>query len=78
LVGPASGGDHNILVLSLVIVIAGGAGSVPGALAAALIVGQAQTTVLAHFPAVAAYAPYVMLIAVLTMRSVVERRAVLS
>jgi branched-subunit amino acid ABC-type transport system permease component len=73
LLGPAPGVDHTVLILSLVIVVAGGAGSVPGALLAALAVGQVQTTAVAAWPHAAPYLVYAVLVAALVARATTRR-----
>lgn len=71
---PAPGTGHRIMVLSLVVAIAGGPGSLRGALLAALAVGQMHTTVVAWWPQAAAFLPYLLLIAALTATAVIRRR----
>lgn len=75
-IGPAPGLDHTVLLLSLVIVVAGGAGSIRGALVAALVVGQIQTTAVAAWPDAAPFLPYAVLVLALVARFGVLRRAV--
>ncbi len=70
--GAGSGLDHTFLVSALVIAIAGG-GTMWGALVAALTIGQVQTSALVAWPAGAPYLPYVMLFAVLLIRSLAAR-----
>jgi branched-chain amino acid transport system permease protein len=67
--GPAPGLDHTILILCLIIVVAAPAGSIPGVLITALVVGQIQTTAVASWPAAAPYLPYAALAAVLLLRT---------
>jgi branched-subunit amino acid ABC-type transport system permease component len=74
LLGPAPGLDHTVLVLSLVIVIAGGLGSVGGALVAALAVGQVQTTGVTSWPAAAPYLAFAVLAAALVLRATFAAR----
>jgi branched-chain amino acid transport system permease protein len=67
-VGPAPGVDHVMVMLSLVVVVVGGIGSTRGALLAALLVGQLQTTGVAAAPSVAPYLAYACLAAALVLR----------
>jgi branched-chain amino acid transport system permease protein len=69
LLAPSPGSDHTILVLSLVIVVAGGARSVPGIVLASLLVGQIQTTAVVVWPDAASILPYAVLVAALFIRS---------
>jgi branched-chain amino acid transport system permease protein len=69
LLGPAPGVDTTVLVLSLIVVVIGGAGSIPGTLAAALLVGQVQTVGVLAAPTAAPFALFAVLLAVLTTRS---------
>jgi len=69
LLGPAPGVDTTVLVLSLIIVIIGGAGSIPGALVAALLVGQVQTVGVIAAPTAAPFALLGVLLVVLTIRN---------
>ncbi|RSM64037.1 branched-chain amino acid ABC transporter permease [Actinoplanes sp. ATCC 53533] len=69
LLGPAPGVDTTVLVLSLIIVIIGGAGSIPGALIAALLVGQVQTVGVIAAPTAAPFALLGVLLIVLTIRN---------
>ncbi|MCX5174679.1 branched-chain amino acid ABC transporter permease [Streptomyces virginiae] len=57
ILGPGPGVDESVLVLSLVVVVVGGLGSVRGALAGALLVGQVQTLGVALLPQ---YAPFLL------------------
>lgn len=68
LLGPAPGVDVHVLVLSLVVVVLGGAGSVPHTLAAALLVGQVQTVGVIAAPALAAFLLFGLVLAVLVIR----------
>lgn len=61
LLGPAPGVDTQVLLLSLIVVVLGGAGSIPHTLAAALLVGQVQ----AFTVTVPALAPFLLFTAVL-------------
>lgn len=69
LLGPAPGVDTNVLVLSLIVVVIGGAGSIPGTLAAALLVGQVQTVGVLAAPSTAPFALFAVLLAVLALRA---------
>ena len=73
--GPAPGVDYTVLVLSLIIVVAGGPGSIGGALLAGLAVGQLQTTAVTAWPTAAPYLIYGLLAVVLALRAVLHRRA---
>lgn len=61
LLGPAPGIDTQVLMLSLVVVVLGGAGSIPRTLAAAVLVGQVQ----AFTVTVPALAPFLLFATVL-------------
>ncbi|MFF5085464.1 branched-chain amino acid ABC transporter permease [Actinoplanes sp. NPDC000266] len=63
LIGPAPGVDTHILTLSLIVVVLGGAGSIPHTLTAALLVGQVQ----AFTAALPALAPFLLFGAVLAV-----------
>ncbi|HEY7222537.1 MAG TPA: branched-chain amino acid ABC transporter permease [Micromonosporaceae bacterium] len=69
LLGPAAGVDTTVLVLSLIIVIIGGTGSIPGTLAAALLVGQVQTIGVIAAADLAPFLLFCVLLAVLVVRS---------
>jgi branched-chain amino acid transport system permease protein len=69
LLGPAPGVDTTVLVLSLIVVVIGGAGSIPGTLAAALLVGQVQTVGVLAAPTAAPFALVVVLLVALTART---------
>jgi branched-chain amino acid transport system permease protein len=68
LIGPAPGVDTTVLVLSLVVVVLGGAGSVPATLAAALLVGQVQTLGVLLAPAASPFALFAAVFVVLVAR----------
>jgi branched-chain amino acid transport system permease protein len=68
LLGPAPGIDTTVLVLSLIVVVVGGAGSIPGTLVAALFVGQVQTIGVVVAPAVAPFALFGAMLVVLVLR----------
>ncbi|MGH3728328.1 MAG: branched-chain amino acid ABC transporter permease [Micromonosporaceae bacterium] len=57
IIGPAPGVDENVLVLSLVVVVVGGLGSIRGALVGALYIGQVQSLGVALVPQ---YAPFLL------------------
>lgn len=57
ILGPGPGVDESVLVLSLVVIVVGGLGSVPGALLGALLIGQVQTLGVAVLPD---YAPFLL------------------
>lgn len=68
LLGPAPGVDTTVLVLSLIVVVIGGAGSIPGTLAGALLVGQVQTLGALAAPTTAPFTLCAVLLLVLTLR----------
>jgi branched-chain amino acid transport system permease protein len=68
LMGPAPGVDTTILVLSLVVVVIGGTGSIPLTLLAALGVGQVQTLGVLVAPATTSFALFGVLLVVLVAR----------
>lgn len=57
IIAPGPGIDERVLVLSLVVVVIGGLGSVRGALLGALLIGQVQTLGVAVVPS---YAPFLL------------------
>lgn len=57
IIGPAPGIDESVLMLSLVVVVVGGLGSIRGALAGALYIGQVQSLGVALIPE---YAPFLL------------------
>lgn len=59
---------NEILVISFIVVVIGGIGSVGGAMAAALLLGMAQTVGAVYVPDLAALVPYVLMVAVLVWR----------
>ncbi|WP_432982880.1 branched-chain amino acid ABC transporter permease [Dactylosporangium sp. CA-233914] len=67
--GPAAGLDTTMLTLSLIIIVAGGLGSMRGTLVAALVVGQIQTTVVVAWPAAAPFLLAVLLLVGLSWRA---------
>ncbi|GIJ49069.1 branched-chain amino acid ABC transporter permease [Virgisporangium aliadipatigenens] len=68
LLGPGPGVDNTVLVLSLIVVVVGGAGSIPGTLLAALLVGQVQTIGVVTAPALAPFALFGAMLIVLVLR----------
>ena len=79
LLSPDPGLAGQVLLLSLVVVIAGGPGSVPGTLVVALLLGQVQTTAVLAWPTLAPYLVYAVLAAALVARGALAlRRAGLS
>lgn len=57
ILAPGPNVDETVLVLSLVVIVVGGLGSVPGALLGALLIGQVQTLGVALIPT---YAPFLL------------------
>jgi len=57
IIGPAPGVDENVLVLSLVVIVVGGLGSIRGALVGALYIGQVQSLGVVLLPE---YAPFLI------------------
>lgn len=57
ILAPGPNVDETVLVLSLVVIVVGGLGSVPGALLGALVIGQVQTLGVALMPT---YAPFLL------------------
>lgn len=57
IIAPGPGIDERVLVLSLVVVVIGGLGSIRGALLGALLIGQVQTLGVALIPS---YAPFLL------------------
>lgn len=64
ILAPGPSVDETVLVLSLVVVVVGGLGSVPGALLGALLIGQVQTLGVALAPV---YAPFLLFGAMLVV-----------
>jgi branched-chain amino acid transport system permease protein len=64
----APGEDVRYLLASLVVVIVGGMGSIPGAAIGALIIGLAEQFGLAYFPTYGVVVTFVIMIAVLALR----------
>lgn len=67
ILAPGPGVDERVLVLSLVVVVIGGLGSVRGALLGALLIGQVQTLGVAVLPQ---YAPFLLFGAMLLVLAV--------
>jgi branched-subunit amino acid ABC-type transport system permease component len=67
ILAPGPGVDENVLVLSLVVVVIGGLGSVRGALIGALAIGEVQTLGVALVPD---YAPFLLFGAMLVVLAV--------
>jgi branched-chain amino acid transport system permease protein len=68
ILAPGPGVDETVLVLSLVVVVVGGLGSVPGALLGALLIGQVQTLGVAVLPTYAPFLLFGAMLAVLAWR----------
>lgn len=64
----APGEDARYLLSSLVVVIVGGMGSIPGAAIGALLVGLAEQVGLAYFPTYSVVISFVIMVAVLAWR----------
>jgi len=58
----------SILILSLIVVIVGGMGSLKGSLVGSLVIGSAESFSQAYVPAIAMYAPYLVLVAVILFK----------
>jgi branched-subunit amino acid ABC-type transport system permease component len=76
ILGPAAGVDNTVLVYSLIIVVVGGAGSIPGTLVGALLVGQVITSGVLVSDEAAPFALFAVLLAVLTVRARYQTGAV--
>ncbi|MGH2557962.1 MAG: ABC transporter permease subunit, partial [Thermomicrobiales bacterium] len=68
ILAPGPGVDERVLVLSLVVVVIGGLGSVRGAMLGALCVGQVQSLGVALLPEYAPFLLFGSMFAVLTVR----------
>jgi branched-chain amino acid transport system permease protein len=68
IIGPAPGVDGHVLVMSLVVVVIGGLGSVRGALVAALLVGEVDTVGRVLAPEYAAFLLFGAMFLVLAVR----------
>jgi branched-chain amino acid transport system permease protein len=62
------GTDEHVLVMSLIVIVIGGAGSIPATLTGALLVGQIDTLGRALAPRTAAFALYALLLIALVAR----------
>lgn len=69
ILGPGPRTADTVLLLSLVIVVLGGLGSIPGALLAAVAVGEIQTLGITVAPTVAPFALFAAMAAVLAVRA---------
>jgi len=58
----------EILILTFIVVVVGGLGSVGGPMIAALIIGMANAMAAVHLPSVSAYVPYLLMLVVLLFR----------
>jgi branched-subunit amino acid ABC-type transport system permease component len=67
ILAPGPGVDENVLVLSLVVVVIGGLGSVRGALVGGIVIGEIQTLGVALLPD---YAPFLLFGAMLVVLAV--------
>lgn len=72
LVGPFQainpGMAASILVLTFIVVVVGGLGSVAGAMGAALLIGCLDVTGSVYLPAISTFTPYLLMIAILIAR----------
>lgn len=68
ILGVYSGLDFEILILTLIIVVVGGLGSLTGALWASLLIGITQILGQAYFPSIAALIIYIIMAIVLLVR----------
>ena len=69
IIGPAPGTAENILLLSLVVVVIGGIGSIGGTLLGALAVGEIQTLGVALAPTAAPFLLFAAMAVVLAVRA---------
>jgi len=58
----------EILILTFIVVVVGGLGSLGGPMVAAVIIGLANALVAVQLPALSAYVPYLLMLAVLLLR----------
>jgi branched-chain amino acid transport system permease protein len=58
----------EILILTFIVVVTGGLGSISGAMAAALLLGMLNSFFSAYLPGFAAYVPYALMLTVLLLR----------
>lgn len=68
ILAPGPGIDEHVLIISLVVVVVGGLGSVRGALVGAFLIGQVQTLGVSLFPEYAAFLLFGAMLAVLVWR----------
>lgn len=68
ILGPSPGADENVLMLSLVVVVIGGLGSVTGVLIGALVVGEIETLGIALLPQYAAFLLFGAMFVILALR----------
>ncbi len=68
ILGVYSGLDFEILILTLIVVVVGGLGSLTGALWASLLIGITQILGQAYFPSIAALIIYIIMAIVLLVR----------
>lgn len=68
ILAPGPGVDESVLVLSLVVVVVGGLGSVTGALLGALLIGEVQTLGVALLPEYASFLLFGAMLVVLVLR----------
>lgn len=64
----APGTDEHVLVMSLIVIVIGGTGSIKGTLIGSLLVGQVETLGRALLPQTAAFALYAVMLAALIAR----------
>jgi branched-chain amino acid transport system permease protein len=58
----------EILILTFIVVVVGGLGSVGGPMIAALLIGMANALAAVHLPSISAYVPYLLMLAALLLR----------
>jgi branched-chain amino acid transport system permease protein len=58
----------EVLILTFIVVVVGGLGSVGGPMVAAVIIGMANALVAVQLPTLSAYVPYLLMLAVLLLR----------
>jgi branched-chain amino acid transport system permease protein len=58
----------EILILTFIVVVVGGLGSVGGPMIAAVVIGMANALAAVHLPSVSAYVPYLLMLAALLLR----------
>ena len=68
ILAPGPGVDESVLVLSLVVVVVGGLGSVSGALLGAILIGEVQTLGVALLPEFASFLLFGAMLIVLVVR----------